>query len=82
MDFSQLHIISFYNRKKIIRKVAEDFMWQKERCDYPVMFPSLIAWGKKSLFTKVNRIYWATMQPQDINTRTEKDKKKVLIVDA
>lgn len=49
MDFSQLCIISFCKGKEMISKVVEDILWQKERCDYPVMFPSLIAWKKKIL---------------------------------
>lgn len=47
----------------MISKVAEDIVWQKEHCDYPEMFPSLIAWEKKSCVYKGKQvqIYWATM---------------------
>lgn len=40
----------------MISKVAEDIVWQKGRCDCPVMFPSLIAQKNKSwLFKKASR---------------------------
>lgn len=55
-------------------------MWQKERCDYPVIFPSLIAWEKKSCVYKGKQ----DLLGYHVATGYKylKEKKKVAIVNA